>query len=319
LRSHSVCLALFISFSAWAQNSSLGPVIGSAGYSNPLPLPVAPGQLLTLFVQSTPSGTSGTPSVSAVFWNGSDQPMPVLQVNQSNVACTEIANSACAQSLAVTVQIPFGILTVCNICANPLQAGGSIAVTVNGVKTPYVAVRPFQDQVHFVTACDVLVAGASGAPSFGGFPCAPKIMHSDGTLVSANSPAHSGEELVAYATGLGQTNPPLATGQPAAASSPTGTTFALDFNYHPNALASKPRASSVTGFAPLFTDATKGYIGLYQINFLVPPVPAGLPPCNDPGATLINGNVVQTNLTVSVGSIFSFDGAAICVQPSGAS
>jgi uncharacterized protein (TIGR03437 family) len=91
----------------------------------------------------------------------------------------------------------------------------------------------------------------------------------------------------------------------------------LDFNYHPNALAAKPLPSSVTGFTPVFTGASKGYIGLYQINFIVPPPPAGLRPCVDPSATLINGNILQSNLTVSVGSIFSFDGAGICVTPAG--
>jgi hypothetical protein len=112
---------------------------------------------------------------------------------------------------------------------------------------------------------------------------------------------------------LDQTNPALTTGQPAAGSSPTTTTFALDFNYHPNALAAKPLPASVTGVAPVFTGATQGFVGLYQINFIVPPAPASLPPCIDPGAALVNGNVTQSNLTVSVGTVFSFDGAGICV------
>jgi hypothetical protein len=214
-------------------------------------------------------------------------------------------------ALSVTVQLPFYIQTVCNICANPLLVAGNIAVTVNGVKSPYFAVQPLQNNVHIVTACDVLVGGASIPPTFGGSTCPPTITHADGTLVSASGPARSGEELVAYATGLGQTDPPLTAGQPAAASSPTATAFALDFNYHPNALATRPLSSS--GFSPVFTGATAGYVGLYQINFVVPPAPAGLQPCADQGETLINGNVVESNLTVSVGSVFSFDGAGICV------
>jgi uncharacterized protein (TIGR03437 family) len=295
-----------------AQTTPSDPVIGSAGYSNSLPFPVAPGQLLTVFLQSAPAASNA----SAVFWNGADQPMPVLRVDSVPVACTEIASSVCAQTLAVTVQIPFGILTVCNFCADPHQAGGGIAVTVNGQKTPYLPVQPQQDRVHIMTGCDVVVAGASVPTGFGGLPCPPIILHADGTLVSETRPASGGEELVAYATGLGQTNPALTTGQPATNSSPTVTSFSLDFNYHPNALASKPLPASVTGFAPLFVGATKGFIGLYQINFVVPAPPAGLRPCVESAATLINGNVVQSNLTVSVGSVFSFDGAGICVEPS---
>jgi uncharacterized protein (TIGR03437 family) len=140
------------------------------------------------------------------------------------------------------------------------------------------------------------------------------ITHADGTLVSQAKPAVIGEELVAYATGLGQTIPELATGQPAAESVPTVTTFAIDFNYHANALGNRPLPASVTGFSPVFTGATKGYVGLYQINFIVPPPLATTRPCvaSSSGA-LINGNVVQSNLTVSLGSLLSFDGAGICV------
>ena len=67
----------------------------------------------------------------------------------------------------------------------------------------------------------------------------------------------AGEELVAYATGLGETNPALTTGQPAAQSSPTVTTFGIDFNYRANALATQPGAVGVPPTAPLFTGATK--------------------------------------------------------------
>jgi uncharacterized protein (TIGR03437 family) len=302
----------FVGFHCFAQTTS--PVLLGAGNVNPLPLSVAPGQLLTLFVQP-PGGTSTiSPSnVSATYSNASDQPMPVVSVDPASVACAAVATSDCAQSYAVTVQVPFAIQTVCYVCANPLQPSGSIAVTVNGVKSAYIPVQPLPDRVHILTACDVSIAGASFSPSFGGLPCTPMVTHADGTLVSSSRPAQTREELVAYATGLGQTDPALTTGQPAAASSPTLTTFALDFNFHPNALPSKPLPASVTGFAPVFTGATKGYVGLYQINFVVPAPPAGLPSCAVPTATLVNGNIAQSNLTVSVGSIFSFDGAGLCV------
>src|ERR1700682_1625331 len=47
------------------------------------------------------------------------------------------------------------------------------------------------------------------------------------------------------------------------------------------------------------------------------PAPAGLPPCLDVNTTAPSANVVQSNLTVSAGSVFSFDGARICVQSGG--
>jgi uncharacterized protein (TIGR03437 family) len=146
------------------------------------------------------------------------------------------------------------------------------------------------------------------------------LTHADGKLVSAANPAKGGEEIVAYVTGLGQTSPPLTTGQAATTGAPTLTVFAIDLNYRPNALATKPQGPSLTGSvprnqAPLFTGATPGFVGLYQINFIVPPVPNELPPCVDGPAAGPYANVVQSNLTVSVGSVFSFDGAGICVQP----
>jgi uncharacterized protein (TIGR03437 family) len=57
---------------------------------------------------------------------------------------------------------------------------------------------------------------------------------------------------------------------------------------------------------PLYSGLVPGYVGLYQINFIVPPPPAGTQSCS---------GTVQSNLTVSVGGLASFDGAGICVAP----
>jgi uncharacterized protein (TIGR03437 family) len=301
---------------SFAQTSA--PVLLSSSNVNPFPLSVAPGQLLTLFVQT---GTILAPitasAVSAVFsTGGTNQPMLVLEVGQANTGCNALVMAPCPQVLAITVQVPFGIPVFCPLCASPFVITESIAVSVNGVASPNVVVQAFEDQVHFLTSCDVIIAGPSSTlPLNGGLPCTPIITHADGKQVSAILPAMAGEELVAYATGLGQTNPALTTGQPPAGSSPAVTTFGIDFNYRTNALATQPGAVGATTASPLFAGATKGYIGLYQINFIVPPPPAGLPPCVDFAAIGPGGIAAQSNLTVSVGSNFSFDGAGICVTP----
>ncbi|MDQ2944602.1 MAG: hypothetical protein M3Y27_01425 [Acidobacteriota bacterium] len=60
---------------------------------------------------------------------------------------------------------------------------------------------------------------------------------------------------------------------------------------------------------------TPGYAGLYQINFVVPAPPGGTLPCIglDISQLSVGSNVVQSNLTVSFGGDYSFDGVGICV------
>jgi uncharacterized protein (TIGR03437 family) len=321
--------------SVFAQSAMLQPAIGAAGNADPVPLTIAPGQLLTLFVPSFGSTLTGlvrAPSgllpfslagISAVLKQGSDQPLPILEVQPISTCSTGSpppANS-CGSTLAVTVQIPFSIQTVCPLCERPISLVPSqVAVSVNGATGPFADLTAVADQVHFLTACDVVMSGSTSLHSSSALPCTAIVTHADGKLVSATNPAKGGEELVAYATGLGQTNPPLTTGLRATTGAVTLTVFAIDFNYRPNALATKPLGPNLSGSvppsqAPLYTGATPGFVGLYQINFIVPPAPAGLPPCVDLNRTAPYANVVQSNLTVSVGSIFSFDGAGICVQP----
>jgi hypothetical protein len=102
----------------------------------------------------------------------------------------------------------------------------------------------------------------------------------------------------------------LVAGQPASAA-PTSITFGIQFNYLPNALPARPS----TGSAPLYAGATAGYAGLYQINFVVPAVPAGTPACAgvSPDQLQPGSNAVLSNLTVSIGGAFSFGGAGVCV------
>lgn len=322
----------FLTLAGAALAQSTAPTIADAGYISPTPLTVAPGQILTLFVPGfgglvsapvvAPAGSlpNTLAGVSAVFRQGSDQPVPILEV-QSIRTCTanNPPSNSCGATLAVTVQVPFDIEVVCPLCLRSVALVPSqIALSVNGIQGQFSDVTALADQVHFLTACDVVLQPVQSMTT--GLPCAPMITHTDGKLVSAANPAHGGEVLSAYATGLGQTSPPQSTGQPASAGVPTVTTFALDFNYRPNALATKPGGPSLTAptpsnVAPAFSGATAGFAGLYQINFAVPAAPGGLEPCASSGTAAPYANFVQSNLTVSVGSVFSFDGVGICVQP----
>ncbi len=77
----------------------------SAGYLTPIPLTVAPGQLVTLFVPGFGNEVSGIAKapvgslptalagISAVFRQGSDQPVPIFEV-QPIKSCTAFAPPA---------------------------------------------------------------------------------------------------------------------------------------------------------------------------------------------------------------------------------
>ena len=313
--------ALFMgAFTGLAQTSA--PVLLSAGNVNPFPLSVAQGQVLTLFVQSGVTLAPVTASaVSAVYaTGGTDQPMPVLQVGQASTGCTALVMAPCPQVLAVTVQVPFGIPVICPPCASPFSRLGR-DFDLRQRSGDCQRCRP---AVGGPGAFSDLVRCHRGRPRFvvaviGGLPCTPMITHADGTVVSNIRPAHAGEELAAYVTGLGETIPALITGQRAAQSSPTRTTFGADFNYRANALATQPGAVGAPTAIPLFAGAAEGYIGLYQINFIVPTPPPGIQACVDNAAIPPLDNALQSNLTVSVGSAFSFDGAGICVTPASGS
>ncbi len=318
-----------------AQTANPNAIIGGVGNSLPT-LPVAPGQLVTFFVPN--SGVALTvpykaqqatlplsqAGFSAIFQQGTtDTPMPILMV-QPVSTCTApvvvppggglVTLKSCGGTIAVTVQIPFGIDTSCPLCTSLVPYAAKVAIAIDGAPGPFIDVTPVSDQVHFLTSCDLIGKAPVGyLPT--GLSCPPLVEHADGTVVSARSPAKSGEQLAAYLIGVGQTNPPMTTGRPA--TGPAAAAVKVDVNYRPNALATKP---SPSGEAPpaltiLYIGATPGLAGLYQMNFIVPPPPPGLAPCVDTTMSPPGINVVQTNLTVSVGLAYSFNGAGICVQP----
>jgi|HubBroStandDraft_4_1064222.scaffolds.fasta_scaffold66134_2 uncharacterized protein (TIGR03437 family) len=327
-------LIVFGSF-AFAQLAAAQPAIVGADYTATFPLPVAPGQLITLIVDGLASplpGPARAPAgslpntlagISAIFRQVTNLSAPVLEVLPFST-CSIPLPSPCGSLVAVTIQIPFEIQTFCAECAQP-GVPAYLAIAQNGTIGELVSVTPLPNKVHLLTSCDTLVSGLMPQPLTGGLPCAPLVMHGAGKKVSAANPAHSGEELVAYAVGLGQTVEPQTTGQALNISAPTSTLYGVDFNYRPNALATKPTGPGTNQIPPptpnaiypmpLFTGTTPGFVGLYQINFTVPQAPVGLPPCVDYTTAGPFANVVQSNLTVSVGSAYSFDGAGICVQP----
>jgi uncharacterized protein (TIGR03437 family) len=310
-RSFLIAIAAATTLLALGQSASPGTIIG-AGYLFPAPINVAPGQIITVFAAGVGStltqpvfaGAGNRPTslagISVTIQQGRNIPAPIFEVNPIPTC------GSCGAMTAITIQIPYGLITACGpsltVCPDVLVLTGFF-VTENGVAGALTELTPRADQVHILTVCDTVLAGGSGYG--GGPPCQPEVTHADGTLVSNTSPAAVGEELVAYAAGLGATNPAVPAGQPAAQPVPTLESFTLAFT-----------SPSTTGVAlaravtPLFTGLTSGYPGLYQINFIVPPLPSGALPCAS-GATPA---AAPANLTVNVIGSMSFDSAAICVS-----
>jgi len=89
------------------------------------------------------------------------------------------------------------------------------------------------------------------------------ILHADYSLVSASSPAHAGETILIYATGLGWVDPPVPTGTPAPVSPLSATV--------PTPIVMIGGAASNVQFSGL----APGFAGLYQLNVTIPKIPAG--------------------------------------------
>jgi uncharacterized protein (TIGR03437 family) len=295
-----------VAVSALGQSANPNAIVG-AGYLLSPPIILAPGQVITVFAigvgstltQPVFAGTGKLPTslagISVTFVGGTNLPAPIL------VASPVPRCANCAVMTAITIQVPY------ELEQPPGGLGGvfpgeALFVTDNGVAGNWSLVLPGPDQIHILTTCDTALGGSGNTTS----GCPREVTHADGSLVSNTNPASAGEVLTAYAVGLGATNPAVPTGEPATRPTPTAETIRMGFDFQPNAPPSRPPSPAP---APLYAGLTPGFAGLYQINFIVPSIPAGLPPCySDQGTIFVN-----TNLTVSI-EANSFDGAEICVS-----
>jgi uncharacterized protein (TIGR03437 family) len=180
----------------------------------------------------------------------------------------------------------------------PLQLQGT-SVTVNGIPAPLLAVanmagsEQINFQVPFETAAPgdaQIVVSSGGVESFpvdvpvlpakpGVFVIngmGPAIVHgSTGALVTASSPALSGEIVVVYCTGLGPVAPVVPTGY--AAPITALSQVILPFT---GTVGGKDAVVDFAGLAPTFA-------GLYQVNL---EIPSGLTGASVPLMIQVNGS-----------------------------
>ena len=306
-----------------------GAAVVGSGYSAIAPVSVAPGQVITIFVTGvgnvTQKTTAGKPplgntlaGITADLVQGNTTILsPILAVFPLKDCEFTLPGVKCASVTAVTVQIPFELHanipgSLAPVFLDYLQLSDSTG------NTAVVSLNAQLDAIHVLHSQDtVLALGMAQATSSGG----GVVTHANGMLVDPVHPAQAGEELVMYLVGLGTVNPPVATGSASPLPAvPAAGTFAVNFDYRPNAPPTPGTVLMNDWFdiaAPPFAGLTPGFVGLYQVNFVVPPMPSATPACvRSVGLGANPFASVLSNLTVTVVGRTSFDGAAICVGSS---
>lgn len=275
--------------------------------------------------------TATTGSFSATFNLTISPPGPSLTANSFvNGADFQVGSiSPCSIATAIAPGIAPGISGVVlgyNIVGYLNYTVANVSVTVGGAQSPIYNVANLtngQQQVTFQVPCSVtpgssvpvtVAVGAGSAtinvkvlpaspgvfqeqstvtvPGYGTLPLAV-VAKRDGTLVSPTNPARVGETVIAYVTGLGPTNPAVATNALPAfgvAAGATGTVIVGVNN---------------AGVPVTFAQLSQDLIGVYLVAFTVPAPPSGS-----------NGNVVFSIGLIPSGSTTPYysNAAAIYIQ-----
>ncbi len=241
---------------------------------------LAAGVYTGSIIISAPAGSNTT---------NSPQTLPVaLAVGAPLVGPNGIVNGASFSTDAIVSPGSIASMFGVNLAASTVVAGevplpttlAGTQVLVNNVAAPLFFVLP--GQINFQVPAEasgsavpvvVVSGGVRGntvmlrlAPEVPGiFSAAPAgrgqgaILNQDNTLNSAQNPAEAGSVIQIFATGLGATNPPLATGQPGAATSPFNETV-----QSPVVLIGGAAAEV------LFSAVAPNFVGLNQVNARVP-------------------------------------------------
>ena len=313
-----------------------GITLAGAGYSDPSVIRVAPGQITTLFVtglktvlSSQPVNATSIPlptTLAGITVTLNQTPLPLLSIQQMSVCNaappvpppppssppSSSPPSPDCLITAITLQIPYDL----PLPGENKTTATELAVNENGTVSKAFGVLPITDNFHVLNTCDAFLFLPTNRIS----GCNAVVTHGDGTVVTLDSPAKAGEVVVIYAFGLGATTPTAKTGQASPTPAAVLSSFVyFQFDFRPNATPSRPYINPLIMApiqAPVFVGLTPGQVALYQINVKLPGTFPAVQGCN--GASATSGgsiNVVYSNLTIDIGGVSSFDGAAICIQP----
>ena len=187
--------------------------------------PVAPGAVVQIFGSALATGTaSGTVANGKLSTSVGGTSLKIGGLD---------APIAYASPTQINAQLPAELLP---------NRQYQVIVNANGVYS-----KP--EPINTIAAQPVLAAFSDG-----------RIIAQDVNfnLINAQNPAHAGQVITLYLTGMGATNPPVPTGT-LAPGSPLAVT------------ASQPQVSIDTSSADiLFSGLTPGAVGLYQVNIHIP-------------------------------------------------
>jgi uncharacterized protein (TIGR03437 family) len=230
-------------------------------------VPVAQGSLATLFGSGV---ASDTVTVSATTWpkTAANRQLVVnddLQAPIYYIGPTQV-------NFQVPSNAPLGAvrLAVRTADTGELVAGGSFLVS---------SVGP-----------GIFTANAQGTGQ-------AAVLNQDFTINSTSNPAPAGSIVSIYATGQGQVSPAVIDGT-AAGSSPLSNTIAVPTTSGTTCLNSQPSMCVAlgSGFGDVkYSGLAPGYIGLWQINVLIPQGATGALPVR----VVINGTPSNT-VTIAV-------------------
>ncbi|MBZ5607298.1 MAG: hypothetical protein LAP38_03500 [Acidobacteriia bacterium] len=322
-----VCSLLLAS--AYSASAQTAATLAAVGYTSPAPIPVVPGEVVTLFYRNVPPLPDGSlrtaaantvplPTVLAGLSVHVSQPpvnFPIFAVRQEN-DCTDAqgnpanpsnpANPACLLT-TLRVQVPFR-----------LQVVKEMVLDVDGQASRSFALSQITDNAHVLTSCD-LTWDTNWFSS-----CSRVAFHGDGTQITGKSPARPGETIVVYLWGLGQTSPIVPSGEP----SPPGVVLdqfpgvpgvRARFLDGPTILTDIPAFYSpedaVDPGSPIdFVGLTPGQIGLYQINVAIPQSLIPTTSCGD----LIFGTTdkIPANAVLHITTLYSgTEELGFCLKP----
>ena len=202
-------------------------------------------------------------------------------VNASDYSPGPFAPSSVLSLFGTNLAWTTEAITAADLAAGRLPTQlAAIGVFVDNVPVPLLYASPTQvnflvpsEQIPGDVSVTLVRQGVSGpAVTITLIDAAPALFVTDGfaiaqdwntnySLMTGASPAHAGDIVVLYATGLGHTNPPWASGTVAQCAAYITALASLQVLL--NGAAIDPRLV-------LYAGVTPGFSGLYQINFTLP-------------------------------------------------